>query len=483
MSDTYTVALNLMSLAFPTIANPIRVDVSTQENPTTIVATQTDTTPLHPKKKWLFAGLPRTNYLVVMNEIDASGNKLNLLADFDVVPDSLYTLIIRQDEQWIVDEQPWFTAGLKTVYFDGGEITPGSKTYRPDYRGWNINPERRNQPGTMLRGREYNWDTVSGKFDMITPGDSLLTGEPFNFDFDPQTQLAGGSTGGDGGDTHVSPTFTNKLITTNYSVSKDDFGSNLIVEPAASYLELTLPPASSVTEGLPLKISVHKTAFCCVKLIGTIVSNFGQSIFLIAGESIEIYCFVRSAGANEYRYLNASGNFGRVGQIVNYDQTSLYNAIRLDGGILSTTTHARLWQYVLSLPANQRIAYASWGGNQTFFSDASGSSFHVPDRSKLYGRVSNSAGGEIAGTKLNAQIAKHKHIGTWGENVHGNIIPPFGSAGFNNKIGDSNADSSNDWWYTNDGSEYAGAKQLNAFGLIGDETRPNSYLINQYVLL
>jgi len=360
-----------------------------------------------------------------------------------------------------------------------------STTKRPDFRGWNINPERRNQPGTMKRDTEYSWNQTNGEFKLLITGDVFLAGEYYNIDFDPQEIKAGGSVPSGGGGTTpvVTAKFACRVVTSSASVVLTDFGNKIILEPSGSYMELTLPDIATVPDCLPLDIAAYGTTDFCVKLKftnGTKKWIYGTEIFICRGESLRLHNFIRTANAPEWRFDRLCGNWGLVGRISELDNTQVgtINALLLNGAIVSNTQYARLWQYVASLPAPQRKNYSD--GVTTFFSTLNGSNFRLPDRRGLYARQGAT---EDAGTKWRQQMEKHKHIGTWGENVHGSIIPPFGSAGFANKIGDSDADDKNDWWYTNDGSEYAGAAQLNAAGIIGTETRPNSYSINKYVIV
>lgn len=583
-----TVVLNLQSTAMPQITNPIRVDVATQANPTVVVVTETDTTANHPARIWSFPGLPRTNYVVVMNEINA-GIPVNQLAYFDVVPDSI-DLLVRQDEQPVVDTTPGFVSGTNKVVFDGSVHSTGSGgssivgnqgatgpvnstwtywwtisgipaagasvviqfTYddngsglknatstsnvlanwtltdiindliaqmsthsanvlaytdsqgnkgarvrsltqnygnigvnnvagtvgadSPDYRGWDISVERRNSGGTLQTGFEYSWDKTTGTLQLLTGGDVFLPGEFLNVEFEAQQNTSGGSVPPPA----VVTGFKNKLVTTNYTISKDDFGNNLIVEPAGNYLELTLPAVTAVVEGLPLSISVFKSSICSVKIVGNVKFPFGSSIFLLAGESISIYCFVRSAGNNEYRYFNAYGNFDKVGNLV-YNDGTLLNAVPANGTICDIQQHARLWQYVNSLSPNSKVSFLAWSSSQTFFSTNSGNQFYAPKRTSLYPRAAVAS--EVSGSYMTQMIASHKHMVPFMENPN-SYTPPFGNAGFTNKDGNAKyVDQDNDWWFSNDGTEIAGARQLNPAGLIGGETRPNSFLTNLYILL
>ena len=682
-----TVVLNMYSLPFPNIVNNIRVDVSRQDNISVIVATETDSNVGHPARKWLFPGLPRTNYLVVMNEIDVNGLPLNQLANFDVVPDQ-NVYVVRNDEQLKVGVTPGFVAGATTMFFDGGvvgtltpstlakqydqnyspntyavsfsgtvnvgdkiqvnysyderarlagdltstnsnpanniykgtlsgtplatdtlnitgnvdgvdytyfsdagfttiatllnnllskliaggknaavsgnsitvtgtnssfgalyvnnafgsvphtgthtstaatnqltdlinllrnelaataptatlldfddgtykgimfggytyatlvttitKITSSATTKRPDFRGWNINPERRNQPGTMIRGEEYSWDSTTGKFQLLIVGDIFLPSEPYNIDFDPQEIKAGGSVPPSGGTPVASAKFTCRLITVNSTVKLEDFGNKIILEPSSNYMELTFPDITGIPDCLPLTIEAYGTSDFCVKFkfTGTKVWQYGTDVFICRGESIRIHNFLRLPNTPEWRFDNLFGNWGKVGNITELDitESGVMNLLLLNGQIVSNQKYARLWQYVSVLPANQRKDYSD--GITTFFSTLSGTNFRLPDRRGLYDRVTNT---EIAGTYRRQQVEKHKHI--TGTGAGSAAAPPFGRTGVYGKQGWKDLDTDNDYFFTNDGLEYAGSGQLNIADVVGTETRPNSYSINKYIIV
>lgn len=474
-----TVVLNAYSIAYPTISNRIRVDISKQSDPLAIVVSEIDAIAGHPARIWSFPGLERTNYIFTMNEIDGSGNSINNLAYFDVVPDAINGALVRDDEQIFPDITPGFVSGATEIYFDGGEVSSGSGVFRPDYRGWNINPERRDQPGTMIRDQEYEWNTLTGYFHLLTEGDVFVHAELFNIDFDPIENVAGGSVPTASG-------FSILLKTANYYVSENDFSKKLICEPSSDFMVLTLPDISLVTEGEPLMIEVYKTQDCCVKFLSEDPIKFARGfIYLCRNESLRIYKYQRS-GSPEYRVDSNCSNILTVGSIVSHYQISsgVFNAIPLDGSSISVEKYARLYyEYVSRLPLSQVVSYDNWaiGNNKYHFSSANDSGeFRIPDISGLYER---STATEIAGTYWRMMIEKHKHMTAWNDNPGAVGGAPFGDAGYTNKPGNSGRDNDNDWWFTNDGSEIAGANAMNSAGVIGTETRPNSFSINKYILV
>lgn len=575
-----TTVLNAQSIAYPTISNRIRVDISTQLDPLTIVATEIDAIAGHPARIWSFPGLPRTNYRFVMNEIDGSGNPINQLAYFDVVPNLLDGGLARDDEQIFPGVTPGFYDGATHIRFDGATIpqsdlavhatgnidashwwftleetsinpgdvvevhydidstsytaatvakygqtltdiiadllaqiqiiAPGAALYstggfdgiqipaittatgsvivtdvadskKPDYLGWNINPERINKPGTMVRGQEYTWNITTGDFDLLIEGDIFVQAEPYNIDFDVIEQDAGGSVG-------VVPEFTTQIITTDYTVQLADFGNKFIVEPASDFITIHMPDISVCPANLPISIEVDRNADnCCVQVlendVDTVQFLWGK-IFMCRKETLRIYKFIRYYGIYEWRIDNACGNYSKAGKIIDFDnvEDNMFDYLLCDGRTLSTDKYARLYDYVQRLPVGQVITFGSWstGNNKTMFSTASGGLFHIPDRRGLYARATVA---DLAGIYYRMQLELHNHLSPYCESSL-ITVPPFGHAGFTNRYGNAGAnDTDNDWWFTNNGGEFPGANQLNSAGVVGTETRPNSYSINKYVIL
>lgn len=477
MPISLTVVLDAYSIAYPTILNRIKAWVSPSDDPLVETAAIINDAP-HPERIWHFPGLPRRNYTFQMWEIDGSDNLLNRLAYFDVVPDQVKDLLTRDDEQITEGVTPDFYANITEYYFDGRETAPGSGIFHPDYRGWNINPERRNGGGTMFRDSEYSWDAITGKFMWLVPGDGVQDQETYNIDFDPLEESATGSV--------AIPGFAIRLITVDDNITLADFGNMILVEPASTKLTLTLPDVGTISEGLPLKIKVNKGAHCSVVLQTDdfVKFNQGKQLIMCDDESIELLKYNRG-GIGEWHVLSPDGNFKTVGKIVDFDQldADIVNVLPMDGSSVSVNTYWRLYNYVLSLPAIQKPSYIDWVNNKTQFSLDDGlGNFHVPDRRTYYGR-NTGTGMTVAGAFQRCAIEKHKHIVADMDNPAAIGGAPFGSCGFTNKRGNAGSDSDNDYWFTNDGSELAGAAQLNAAGVIGTETRPNSYTINQYVLI
>ncbi|MDF7670228.1 tail fiber protein [Orbaceae bacterium ESL0721] len=82
--------------------------------------------------------------------------------------------------------------------------------------------------------------------------------------------------------------------------------------------------------------------------------------------------------------------------------------------------------------------------------------------------------GRVILTGQNQQIAAHKHVGGWGENIVNGGKAIFGSAITNKYYGSHSSDSDNRLFYTNDGTSDIDWPDINPNGLIGGENRPRN---------
>jgi len=389
-----TCTLNAASTAFPLITNRTRAELYKVSDPVALYASIIDTTSGHPARSWAFTGLDRTNYLFQITEIDGSGNILSVLSEpMTVVPDQLDGLQFRTPEQIKVGTTIGLTAGASIATFDG---TGGA----PDYRGWEIRPCVIGGQNYLIKGVDYSYNISTGLFSLLQSGDVFADMQVYNIQFDDRINPAGGST----------PTtfdLTTMLITNNTTLTTNDIGKQLIVEPSGTYLEITLPSISSVVSGRETHIDVSVAASnLCVKLVsyGTDAINFFTgNCFILPNETLTLYKFTRSAGVYEWRVKNAVGNYGKIGAFIysDADNASTFNMIESNGSSLDTSQYARLYNdFVLNLPSTQVCNYDDWatGDNKYKFSYANSANpsyanqFLIPDRRDLFIRSTSSTG-------------------------------------------------------------------------------------------
>jgi len=464
-----TLVLNAYSIAYPLITNRIRASIYYQKTPAAIVSSIIDTTIGHPEKVWTFSGLPRENYGFLLEEINSTGAAVRNLAKFDVVPGELEGSLNRADEQFTVDVTPGVVSGVNTLLFNGVAGIP-------NYIGWDIVPSQLNGRGILSKRLDYTWNKTTGELKLVQADDVFEAMTDWNIHFVPVSQPAGNSY----------PSINDFQIsvkTANYIATADDFGSKIICEPVSGYMELKLPDIALVPQGRKLMIEVQANYDCSVKLVtfGPEPIKFGKgTLIALRNERFSVYKYLRGA-APEWRIDDQYGNFILCGTIISTDsiQFDTLNARLLDGSSLSKFTYARLYDYVLTLPAAQVVNFDDWTTNKTYYSYAnslSGGSvnlFRIPDRRGLFER-SIIAG--KAGDYVNDSLKSHAHnfpaddnVENWNQDPTA-WIPRLAST--TRRGGDfdyNNSELGHKIYLTGDTG--------------GSETQPKHYLINRYVLL
>jgi len=398
-----TTVLNAYSVAFPAITNRIRASVF-KEADTAIIAQIIDSTAGHPERIWTFAGLPRANYGFNLDEIDGSGNVVNNLAHFDVVPGQVDGTLVRNDEQIQADVTPGFTSGTNTFTFDG---TSG----KPDYRGWEIVVSEYGGRVPLINSIDFTWNKDTGVFLLVEPTDVIATGQWYNIHFDPIADPSAGSSYPSVNDFEID------LITANTTLIADSFGSKkILIEPSGTYLEVTLPDISTVPIGRPLMIEGGNTggiwAAKFLKFGSDTIAFWHGDLFVLPNESLRIYRYKKPDLSSEWRIDSLDGNFKTVGFEAASDMVfnDIINAQLLDGSICDKNQYARIYnEIVLHLPSTQVVNYDDWltGNNKYYFSLANSADptfvdkFHFPDRRNAFARNNS---GNKAGDFVAAQV-------------------------------------------------------------------------------
>lgn len=458
-----TATLNAYTKAYPLITNRIKASVLSATSPFAVVASIIDTTVGHPARTYDFLGLPRNNYGFSLDEIDGGGSVVQNLALFSVVPGDIGTLLTRDDEQIQVDVTPGLVSGATSFTFDG---TSG----KPDYIGWEIVPaELAGGRQIMVRGVDFSWDSLTGIFSLLTPGDTFNNGAYYNIHFNPIQQAAGNSY----------PTITDFEI--NYvkvDTTLDDtyFGKKLLVDPTGVYTEITLPDIATIPDGRKMMVEVIGSGTACVKFIpdGSDVINWLRgNIFCNKQESFSIYKFTNPDTLTpEWRVCDVDGNFKTVGQSVGDDSdiADVFNRILLNGASILNTQYARLYnEFVLNLPSSQVVNYDdhATGNNKYLWSLANSADpgnlnkFKIPDRRGLFERNNNTG---KPGDYFSEMIK------STGLSITLPYVQNFGSSA---TFGVTDG---------NPGGPPGGVTIPVTIGT-GTETRPNNYLINKYVLI
>lgn len=381
-----TIALDITTAPYPTIANNIETRIYLQSDPLAIVASLNYAAP-HLERVWAFPGLTRANYLFRIFEMSGSAIVRQLGGDMDVNPSSAPPVAFKITEQVCADLTPNFTSGVNVATFDG---TGGG----PDWRGWDISTLDRIGTGPMKKNIDYTWNKTTGVLTLLQPGDLFGPNEWFNVDFTAQTQDVTDSV-----PTTVPLFSTPKLITANYPVSAGgDMGGVLILDPTGNYLEVQLPHLDTVVAGKLLTIEMRRAS---VNKCGKLITWPGQTIDWLQGgrgdlyicpqETISLYKFIDPSGPTSmWRVLNPNGNWLRLGEQVTDDNVAanVVNKVLMAGADGDILALARIYNdYVTQLGA-QVCNYDDWttGNNKYKFSlanstvPANAGKFKIPDR-------------------------------------------------------------------------------------------------------
>ena len=145
------------------------------QSQSTGVSTSTSKTPegmsINPVEKMLFSW----NEMSAMIEQLCSflWNKKGI----GVTPSSFSSVLsTRNDEQIKVGVTPGFNQGDNSFTFDG---TGG----KPDYRGLSIVPSELNGRGILINGIDYSWNSITGNFTLLLPGDIFMANTVYNIHF------------------------------------------------------------------------------------------------------------------------------------------------------------------------------------------------------------------------------------------------------------------------------------------------------------
>lgn len=466
--------------------NAIKMAIYKDSNPTAIVQSITEAAGAHLARTWNFAGLERVMHFYKLLEIDGSGNTISTIIG------PIYFLPSDETIEW--KDAVLIQAGVSDIPGNPGTTWPTgiNNLFVPDFIGWGIEMAERvglgslkydiNQPVDLM------YDSTTGYLQLQQTGDVWQPEEWFIFRFKPKIMNSGGV-----GISNANGFSDILVITDNYTLDENDIGKKILIDPSGNYLEVILPNLPLVIDLKLMYFEMVPSATAkCAKIL--VVGESGQKIQWLEGnldalwmcpsENIEFYKRTKES-VGEWRINNADGNFKTVGEIIYDDMiyNQVINKALLDGANLDVFQYARLYnRYVLRLTANV-VTYAGW--SPTFDSkykfslkDTVSSNFRIPDSRNVYDR--GSSGANIPGAYQRMMIERHKHVDPYAESFGS----PFGDTDLisHTKAGSNSTDHDNQWFYTNDGSEIPLAQiPLNATGVIGEETRPQTRITYKFI--
>lgn len=405
--------LGISTVGLSTVSNDIRAVVFAASDLSAAIQSIVETGSVHNDRQWIFYGLQDNTNFVFKMQKDSGGTWIDISGYTFTFTSGDSNISFRPPIVIQVDTFAGLVGNTNTATFDG--TTVGGVT-KDDWRGWDIEIERIGI-GTMKPSIDYNFNKITGYFTLLVTGDIFGPGEYFNVRFILKTQTPGGSV-------DIGKIFSsNKVITTDYSISINDFGTKIIAEATGSYLQLTLPDISTVPEnkmlfietGIGNHINVGINTLSNSQHIKFLTTN-KTSIYLGKCENISIYKQIQADTTQVWRINDNDSNIKTVGSdFHSYTGSSdIMNAILLDGGGtngISSTNYARLYEYVLSLDPSMVCNYSDWstGSNKYKYSykDATTGLFHVPDTRDMFIR---NTGSRVSGLYQADSVGTHDHI-------------------------------------------------------------------------
>jgi hypothetical protein len=327
---------------------------------------------------WNFPGLPKTNYICYIREVSGP-TILQTYGSFTVTPDNNeYTF---RPAEWIrVGVTTGLVAATTTFTFDG---TGGTA----DWLDEDIIVERVGM-GTMQKDVDYSWDSATGEFNLLNPGDQFNDQERFHVFFEPKEGTAGGIL-------DESNIFKGtKIVTADETLLAEDAGKKIIIKGVDPYIEVTLPLLADTSENRPFYFESAPGYHDSVKIISLDSNKLDypsasqNHVILKPGETIDIFKSIDTS-VQTWRVHNDNSNIKKVLQeFTSYlDQSDMVNVQELDGTELDVEADARAYEAVLKLPSGARCAYVDWASSPHKFSEDNGSGkFRVPDVTGLYAR-------------------------------------------------------------------------------------------------
>lgn len=492
-----TVNLGIGTNPFPNITDDIQIALYDALDPAAVVTAQQNTAP-HPQRAWNFPGLPVANYIFRIFQMVASTSvvRQQLGGDMEVVPGAQTQVTYWEDEQITADTTMGFSSGVNTVVFDG---TGGKE----DWRGRDIATlVRMGGEGVMKKGVEYSWNINTGTLLLLVAGDVFNPSEWFNVTFGLLVNTVTASA-----PTILPPFLTPKIITANYTVNAGtDFGGNLIIRPAGTYLEITMPALSAVPANKLLTLEFDPPPAIggnpvqqCAKIIfqaGEVMAwllSYRNNLYICNQERISFYKFIDPLGP-QWRPFNPFGNWLTLGdEVINQNATvNMFNRVLMDGGTLNGTSangldtqqFARFYNdFVLNLPGAEVCNYDSWatGSNIYLYSLANSANpanagrFRIPNKLNTFERMTD--GTRVPGNLQLGQNLQHFHNNGVADDTAG--AHPYSLSVYGTTVADMPGNSTGQPDIVGSATTRQGITSVSG----GTENRPANIAVRKYLLV
>lgn len=288
------------------------------------------------------------------------------------------------------------------------------------YVGWTYDVERVGQGTMYLQGApgvtdpDYAQD-IAGGFHLLRVGDSFQPNEKFLVRFQPQVAPSQASNTG--------PFTTGAIVTASTVFSAADLNMAKFLQGSGSFMNLTLPPLSSVSDYQYMYFfsagGSHNSAIITCAGVDKIQRFIAMAaITLSQNEQLKLF---KANGVWNVDMISPTVDM--VGEIIyRYNPTVVssygYNTIPADGSLLNRNTYWRLYQYFQN-SGIVPVSETTWGqatildgvtfflnkGNWTAGTD--GTNFRIPDLRDFFLRATTASIG--AGAGASDSFLTHKH--------------------------------------------------------------------------
>lgn len=371
--------------------------------------------------QWDFVGLERTNYKVMILEVDNANinTVISVLDWWTVIPEN-------EEIKYLAPytAQAGVTIGFAAV--TSAFTFDGAANADMKFTGYDLEVERVGVR-TLVKNVDYTWDPATSEFALLN-GDQTNNGEYWIFR--PVLQVtAGGGSVNLAGDVFKSL----QVIADDYNIAANDFGTELLIKGVNPVVTLTLPDIFTVLPNrllfLESGLGNHKQVIINVNAA---VGNANSIDWLEGGrgtlymgvcEELAIYREKIDSVVSVWRIKFPEGNYKTVGRTFSvYGEITAAqqrNVLELDGGGadgrangVDSLENARLYNdHVLKQNPANLITFAAWatGNNKYKYSekDAITGRFHIPDLRNMHERQSD--GARLAGSYQADAVGPHTH--------------------------------------------------------------------------
>lgn len=236
-------------------------------------------------------------------------------------------------------------------------------------------------------------DTTADGWMLLQTGALLASGAKYAIHFYPQLS------------TTITPQGTNliqntQVLTGSISLDQSAIGQCFLLQGNSTYLRVNLPDPSTIPDNEPIYFVSAGGSHYCAGIFATNATfqwyynstniNNGvlqNHIYLGQSENLTVYKYTNAANKAVWVVLSGGEAYRYVGdQVLSYNKQQI-NTVYLNGGLLSRTAFARLWEWVQTLESGALINDNLWQNTTT-----GGSPNNIQTYQSNYGLFTNGDG-------------------------------------------------------------------------------------------